>query len=93
MDIQMPELDGVQATAQIRALAPPQGATYIIALTANAMSGAKEQYLGAGFDDYITKPIQPAVLLGKLAELAQRLKSLERNSAKTPAPARTLKAV
>ncbi|HEX4508180.1 MAG TPA: response regulator [Alphaproteobacteria bacterium] len=69
MDIQMPELDGSQATAQIRALPPPKSDIHIIALTANAMSGAKEQYLGTGFDGYVTKPIQPAVLLAKLAEL------------------------
>jgi signal transduction histidine kinase/DNA-binding response OmpR family regulator len=69
MDIQMPELDGVQATAQIRALPSPKSEVHIIALTANAMSGAKEQYLGSGFDGYVTKPIQPAVLLAKLAEL------------------------
>ena len=74
MDIQMPELDGVQATAQIRALPAPNCDVHIIALTADAMSGAKEQYLGGGFDDYITKPIQPPILLAKLAELAQRLK-------------------
>ncbi len=71
MDIQMPELDGLQATAQIRALPPPKNAIRIIALTANAMSGAKEEYLGSGFDDYITKPIQSAILLAKLAELSR----------------------
>ena len=69
MDIQMPELDGSQATTQIRSLPPPKSDIHIIALTANAMSGAKEQYLGSGFDDYVTKPIQPALLLAKLAEL------------------------
>jgi CheY-like chemotaxis protein len=69
MDIQMPELDGSQATAQIRALPPPKCDIRIIALTANAMSGAKEQYLGSGFDDYITKPIDPPTLLAKLAEI------------------------
>jgi len=69
MDIQMPELDGSQATAQIRALPAPKSDIRIIALTANAMSGAKEQYLSSGFDDYVTKPIEPAILLAKLAEL------------------------
>ena len=69
MDIQMPELDGVQATAQIRALPAPKSDVYIIALTANAMSGAKEQYLGGGFDGYVSKPIEPSLLLSKLAEL------------------------
>jgi CheY-like chemotaxis protein len=72
MDIQMPELDGVQATAQIRALSPRKSGIHIIALTANAMSGAREEYLSSGFDDYITKPIQPAILLAKLAELPAR---------------------
>src|SRR5262249_37640822 len=70
MDIQMPELDGSQAMAQIRALPAPKSGIRIIALTANAMSGAKEQYLSAGFDDYVTKPIEPAILFAKLAELA-----------------------
>ena len=74
MDIQMPELDGVQATAQIRALPPPKSGTYIIALTADAMSGARDQYLRAGFDDYVSKPISPAILLSKLAELAHKPK-------------------
>jgi signal transduction histidine kinase/DNA-binding response OmpR family regulator len=69
MDIQMPELDGSQATAQIRALPAPKSGVRIIALTANAMSGAREQYLSTGFDDYVTKPIEPAILFAKLAEL------------------------
>jgi len=69
MDIQMPELDGAQATAQIRALPAPKSDVQIIALTANAMSGAKEQYLSGGFDGYISKPIEPSILLSKLAEL------------------------
>jgi CheY-like chemotaxis protein/HPt (histidine-containing phosphotransfer) domain-containing protein len=70
MDIQMPELDGVQATKQIRALAPPKCEVPIIALTAHAMSGAKEQYLEAGMNDYVSKPIDPNVLLAKLAGIA-----------------------
>jgi signal transduction histidine kinase/DNA-binding response OmpR family regulator len=80
MDIQMPELDGVQATAQIRALPPPRSAVWIIALTADAMIGAKDEYLDSGFNDYITKPIQPDVLLGKLA---QRPKAVEPMTAGT----------
>jgi signal transduction histidine kinase/DNA-binding response OmpR family regulator len=69
LDIQMPELDGTQAAAQIRALPAPKSGVRMIALTANAMSGAKEQYLVAGFDAYVTKPIQPEILLAKLAEV------------------------
>jgi CheY-like chemotaxis protein len=70
MDIQMPELDGVQATRQIRALSDSRRSIPIIAMTAHAMAGAKEEYLAAGMNDYISKPIQSALLLSKLADLA-----------------------
>lgn len=70
MDIQMPELDGVQATRQIRSLPAPKNSIPIIAMTANAMAGACEEYLAAGMDDYISKPFQAAVILSKLSELA-----------------------
>jgi signal transduction histidine kinase/DNA-binding response OmpR family regulator/HPt (histidine-containing phosphotransfer) domain-containing protein len=70
MDIQMPELDGVQATKQIRALPEPYCNVPIIALTANAMAGARDQYLASGMNDYLSKPLKSAVLLSKLAEVA-----------------------
>ena len=70
MDVQMPELDGVQATKQIRALPPPKCDVTIIALTADAMSGSREQFLAAGMNDYISKPIDANVLLQKLEEHA-----------------------
>jgi CheY-like chemotaxis protein/HPt (histidine-containing phosphotransfer) domain-containing protein len=73
MDIQMPELDGVDATRQIRAFAAPKNAIPIFAMTAHAMRGACEEYLAAGMNDYITKPFQPALLLGKLERLAEGL--------------------
>jgi len=72
MDIQMPELDGLQATRQIRALPAPQCDIPIIAMTAHAMAGAREEYLAAGMNDYISKPVQPALLLSKLADIAAR---------------------
>jgi signal transduction histidine kinase/CheY-like chemotaxis protein len=70
MDIQMPEMDGVEATRRIRALGPPFNAVPIFAMTANAMQGVSEEYLAAGMTDYISKPFRPAVLLGKIASLA-----------------------
>jgi CheY-like chemotaxis protein len=70
MDIQMPELDGVQATKQIRNLAPPLNEIPIIAMTAHAMAGAREEYLAAGMNDYISKPIQPALLEACLKNIA-----------------------
>ncbi|WP_068470032.1 response regulator [Candidatus Protochlamydia phocaeensis] len=58
MDIQMPELDGLKATEEIRKLEEEDKHTPIIALTANALPGDKERYLAAGIDDYICKPIK-----------------------------------
>jgi signal transduction histidine kinase/DNA-binding response OmpR family regulator len=69
MDVQMPELDGVQATKQIRALPPPKCDIHIIAMTAHAMSGDREIYLAAGMDDYVSKPIEVPILMAKLAKL------------------------
>lgn len=70
MDIQMPLLDGVQATKRIRALPAPKNAVPIIALTAHAMTGAKEEYLAAGMDDYLSKPIDNGELFSRLNEVA-----------------------
>jgi signal transduction histidine kinase/DNA-binding response OmpR family regulator len=71
MDVQMPELDGAEATRQIRAMPAPHGAVPIIALTAHAMTGAREQYLELGMNDYISKPIEPQLLLSKLADIGR----------------------
>jgi TMAO reductase system sensor TorS len=69
MDIQMPELDGIEATKQIRALPIPACDVYIVAMTANAMTGAREEYVAAGMNDYVSKPIDSKSLLAKLAAL------------------------
>jgi signal transduction histidine kinase/DNA-binding response OmpR family regulator len=78
MDVQMPELDGVEATKQIRALPPPACLVYIIALTANAMQGARAEYLAAGMNDYISKPIDGKQLLAKLVDLSAKKKPVAR---------------
>jgi signal transduction histidine kinase/CheY-like chemotaxis protein len=75
MDAQMPELDGIAATREIRALPEPKCTVPIIALTANAMAGAEKEYLRAGMDDYVSKPIHPEVLFAKLANIAKNIEA------------------
>jgi signal transduction histidine kinase/AmiR/NasT family two-component response regulator len=59
MDVHMPVMDGITATRAIRALGGSSARTPIIALTADALPGQREEYLAAGMDDYISKPFQP----------------------------------
>ena len=72
MDIQMPELDGVEATRQIRALPKPGCDIPIIAMTARAMAGDREEYLAAGMDGYISKPVRPGRLLATVERFAAK---------------------
>jgi PAS domain S-box-containing protein len=70
MDVQMPEMDGLEATAHIRAQEKETGKHIpIIAMTAQAMKGDREQCLEAGMDGYVSKPIQPAQLWHAIAKL------------------------
>ncbi len=71
MDVQMPEMDGYEATAVIRALSQQQ--PYIVAMTANAMEGDREQCLAAGMDDYMPKPVRLEVLAGLLQQVEARV--------------------
>jgi signal transduction histidine kinase/DNA-binding NarL/FixJ family response regulator len=85
MDVMMPKLDGVQATRAIRALPPPYCEVPIIALTANALAGHREEYLKAGMDDYVSKPISRAALY-RAVERRLGLRAFSRVSAEA-APA------
>ena len=71
MDMSLPEIDGWEATRRLKA-DPATAGTPIIALTAHAMAGDREQAIEAGCDDYDTKPIELPRLLGKIESLLER---------------------
>jgi len=70
MDIEMPDMDGLEAAERIRARRAADDSPYIIALTANAIAGDREKYLRAGMDDYVSKPIEIAELVRALRAAA-----------------------
>jgi CheY-like chemotaxis protein len=70
MDVQMPVLGGIDATRAVRAAeaaAPARPRVPIVALTAHAMKGDREQCLAAGMDDYVTKPVRLTELAAAIA--------------------------
>ena len=72
MDVQMPEMDGLTATREIRRLLPADGQPYIVAMTANALAGDREVALDAGMDAYLSKPVRREALAETLAAVAER---------------------
>jgi len=89
MDVQMPELSGIDATQHIRSSADKSRACVpIIALTANALKGDAEKYLEAGMNDYISKPFDEEKLFQKVkALLPHKIKPVAPQASVTDAPA------
>ena len=75
MDCQMPELDGYEATQEIRRLEGNVRSTIVIAMTANAMKEDRARCLDVGMDDYISKPVRKEELAAKLAHWSQAIQA------------------
>ncbi len=80
MDLQMPEMDGLEASRQIRSRLPAARQPKIVALTANAMQGDRERCLAAGMDDYISKPVK----LHEIEAVIRRLFAKEDTAVEPP---------
>jgi CheY-like chemotaxis protein len=86
MDVQMPEMDGLEATAVIREREKGSGLHQpVVALTAHAMKGDREKCVAGGMDGYLSKPIRPQEL-DQLLEIYVARRMEARNAAETVAP-------
>ncbi|SMO95751.1 GAF domain-containing protein [Ruegeria faecimaris] len=74
MDVQMPEMDGLEASRRINKDFPGEDRPHIVAMTANAMQGDREMCLDAGMDDYIAKPIRLPILIEALLNVPRKSK-------------------
>ena len=84
MDVQMPGMDGFEATAAIREKEKETGGHIpIVAMTAHAMKGDRERCLGAGMDDYVSKPIQPEQLLKAIDRVVKNNQKINKKKIKT----------
>ena len=77
MDIHMPEMDGLTATARIRELGGAGADVPIIALTADAMTGNREQFLSAGMNGFVSKPFDPPRLHATIARCIEGVSAPE----------------
>jgi PAS domain S-box-containing protein len=75
MDVQMPELNGYEATARLRSFLSADRQPWVVALTANALQGDREKCLAAGMDDYISKPVRLADLEAALQRAVDALRA------------------
>jgi two-component system sensor histidine kinase/response regulator len=78
MDVQMPQMDGLEATRRIYGIRVPAERPYIVAMTANAMKEDRELCLASGMDDYLSKPIRPGDVKEALERGAAHFESLRR---------------
>ncbi|MBU1344295.1 MAG: response regulator [Proteobacteria bacterium] len=88
MDVQMPVMDGLEATLKIRSLEDPFKASIpIIALTAHALKGDRERFLEAGMDEYLSKPVHSKELIMVISKL---LSKQEKQPYKNPSPSKKI---
>jgi PAS domain S-box-containing protein len=85
MDCQMPELDGYEATRDLRVIEGDSRHTWVVAMTANSLEGDREKCLNAGMDDYVSKPVKPETLQAAIHRFTG-LRTIEQESRDAGAP-------